>query len=285
MNLASRKTPVADRPRLRALLRFPGRGDEPVVSRPRLRQPPGRAAALARGGLSLHRRHHRQGALVHPRREGDRSRQAVPPLLLPGRLPRTPPRARRSGPTSTRASSTWATRPTASRCSRARSRWASCPRRPSCRRSTRTSTRRAPTGRRAGPSSTPCRPWDSLSDDEKRLFCRMAEVYAGFLSHADHQIGRLLDHLEESGRARQHADRARLRQRRVRRGRPERLGEREQDLQRAPRPDRGEPSLRRRCSAARRPTTTIRPAGRARSTRRSSSGSATRTGRAGRRTR
>jgi arylsulfatase A-like enzyme len=43
------------------------------------------------------------------------------------------------------------------------------------------------------------RPWDTLSDDEKRLFCRMAEVYAGFLSHADHQIGRLLDHLEEIG--------------------------------------------------------------------------------------
>jgi arylsulfatase A-like enzyme len=43
------------------------------------------------------------------------------------------------------------------------------------------------------------RPWDTLSDDEKRLFCRMAEVYAGFLSHADHEIGRLLDHLEESG--------------------------------------------------------------------------------------
>jgi arylsulfatase len=43
------------------------------------------------------------------------------------------------------------------------------------------------------------RPWDSLSDDEKRLFCRMAEVYAGFLSHADHEIGRLLDYLEHSG--------------------------------------------------------------------------------------
>src|SRR3954451_4238592 len=43
------------------------------------------------------------------------------------------------------------------------------------------------------------RPWDSLSDDEKKLFARMAEVYAGFLSHADHQIGRLLDHLEETG--------------------------------------------------------------------------------------
>jgi len=43
------------------------------------------------------------------------------------------------------------------------------------------------------------RPWDSLSADEKRLFCKMAEVYAGFLSHADHNIGRLLDFLEETG--------------------------------------------------------------------------------------
>ena len=43
------------------------------------------------------------------------------------------------------------------------------------------------------------RPWDSLSEDEKKLFCRMAEVYAGFLSHTDHEIGRLLDFLEASG--------------------------------------------------------------------------------------
>ena len=47
MNLASTKTPVAARPRLRALLRLPRRRDQPVVSRPRLRQPPGRAAAAA----------------------------------------------------------------------------------------------------------------------------------------------------------------------------------------------------------------------------------------------
>ncbi|MGZ4441287.1 MAG: sulfatase-like hydrolase/transferase, partial [Gaiellaceae bacterium] len=32
--------------------------------------------------------------------------------------------------------------------------------------------------------------------EEKRLFSRMAEVYAGFLAHADHHIGRLLDFLE-----------------------------------------------------------------------------------------
>ena len=43
------------------------------------------------------------------------------------------------------------------------------------------------------------RPWDSLSDDEKRLFSRMAEVFAGFLSYTDAQIGRVLDYLEESG--------------------------------------------------------------------------------------
>lgn len=42
------------------------------------------------------------------------------------------------------------------------------------------------------------RPWASLSEDEQRLFCRMAEVYAGFLSHADHELGRLLDYLEDS---------------------------------------------------------------------------------------
>ncbi len=43
------------------------------------------------------------------------------------------------------------------------------------------------------------RPWDSLSADEKRLFARMAEVYAGFVSYTDDQVGRLIDFLEESG--------------------------------------------------------------------------------------
>lgn len=42
-------------------------------------------------------------------------------------------------------------------------------------------------------------PWDSLSDDQKKLFSRMAEVYAGFSSYTDHQLGRLLDYLEQSG--------------------------------------------------------------------------------------
>ena len=42
------------------------------------------------------------------------------------------------------------------------------------------------------------RPWDSLNADEKKLFARMAEVYAGFSEYTDVQIGRLIDYLEKS---------------------------------------------------------------------------------------
>ncbi|MEJ2377776.1 MAG: arylsulfatase [Pseudolabrys sp.] len=41
--------------------------------------------------------------------------------------------------------------------------------------------------------------WNSLSPDQKRLYARMMEVYAGALSYADNQIGRLLDAVEQSG--------------------------------------------------------------------------------------
>jgi arylsulfatase A-like enzyme len=41
--------------------------------------------------------------------------------------------------------------------------------------------------------------WESLSDDQRRLYARMMEVFAGFLTHTDHHIGRLLDHLESIG--------------------------------------------------------------------------------------
>ena len=36
------------------------------------------------------------------------------------------------------------------------------------------------------------KPWDELSSNEKRLFARLQENYAGFLDHTDTQIGRLL---------------------------------------------------------------------------------------------
>ena len=58
-------------------------------------------------------------------------------------------------------------------------------------------TRKGPEGQ-PFPALDTVRPWDTLGADEKRLFSRMAEVYAGFLAHADHHIGRLLDYLEQN---------------------------------------------------------------------------------------
>ncbi|MEI6251387.1 MAG: arylsulfatase [Mycobacteriaceae bacterium] len=42
------------------------------------------------------------------------------------------------------------------------------------------------------------RPWAELNDDEKRLFCRMAEVFAGFSEYTDVQVGRIIDFLERT---------------------------------------------------------------------------------------
>jgi len=41
--------------------------------------------------------------------------------------------------------------------------------------------------------------WDSLPPEARRLAARMMEVYAGFLSHTDHHIGRLMSFLKEVG--------------------------------------------------------------------------------------
>jgi arylsulfatase A-like enzyme len=41
--------------------------------------------------------------------------------------------------------------------------------------------------------------WDSLDDREKELYAHMMEVYAAALSHADHQFGRIIEAIEETG--------------------------------------------------------------------------------------
>ena len=41
--------------------------------------------------------------------------------------------------------------------------------------------------------------WDALPEDERRLYARMMEVFAGFLEHTDFHIGRLLDFLKKIG--------------------------------------------------------------------------------------
>jgi arylsulfatase A-like enzyme len=42
------------------------------------------------------------------------------------------------------------------------------------------------------------KPWDQLSPDEKRLYARFMEVYAGYLTYTDFEIGRLINHLKET---------------------------------------------------------------------------------------
>lgn len=39
--------------------------------------------------------------------------------------------------------------------------------------------------------------WESLSPQEKKLYARFMEVYAGYLSYTDDEIGRLVDHLRD----------------------------------------------------------------------------------------
>jgi arylsulfatase A-like enzyme len=41
--------------------------------------------------------------------------------------------------------------------------------------------------------------WDSLSADQKKVYSRMMEVYAAALAYADHQMGRVLDAIEDLG--------------------------------------------------------------------------------------
>ena len=41
--------------------------------------------------------------------------------------------------------------------------------------------------------------WASLPPAARRLYSRMMEVFAGFLSHTDHQVGRLIEYLRGLG--------------------------------------------------------------------------------------
>ena len=47
--------------------------------------------------------------------------------------------------------------------------------------------------------------WDDMPDELKPVLARQMEVYAGFLEHTDHHIGRLVDALDDDRRPGQHA--------------------------------------------------------------------------------
>jgi arylsulfatase A-like enzyme len=42
--------------------------------------------------------------------------------------------------------------------------------------------------------------WDSLTDEEKKLYIRQADVYAAYLAYTDHEIGRVIQAVEDMGK-------------------------------------------------------------------------------------
>lgn len=49
------------------------------------------------------------------------------------------------------------------------------------------------------PPNPGVKPWDQLSADEKKLFARHMEAYAGFVSYTDYEIGRIINFIEKIG--------------------------------------------------------------------------------------
>ena len=58
-----------------------------------------------------------------------------------------------------------------------------------------------PANTKLGPKPKDIKDWDTLSADEKKLFTRQMETYAGFAEHTDNEIGRLYGAIEELGQA------------------------------------------------------------------------------------
>ena len=149
----------------------------------------------------------RQGDRVPPRRPADRPRQAVCHVLVRGSRPRAAPRepgVGRSLPRPFRPGVGPAPRGDAGAAEGARDRVAD-------------GRVRAP-GPLGDEEAKPAVAWERCRPTEQRLCARQMEVYAGFVFHVDHQIGRLIDSLAASRAARRHADLPGVRQRRERRG-------------------------------------------------------------------
>jgi arylsulfatase A-like enzyme len=56
-----------------------------------------------------------------------------------------------------------------------------------------------PAGTKLAPKPEAIKDWDTLSADEKRLFCRQMEVFAGFGEYADFEAGRVIQAIEDLG--------------------------------------------------------------------------------------
>ena len=200
------------------------------------------------GGLPPHRGSDRQGDRVHPRRQGDRPGEAVLPVLRAGRLPRPAPR-----PEGVDRQVQGPLRPRATR-----------------RCASETLARQKEMG--IVPADTELPPINPIGTPETRTGPgRQAVPGAGRHPAVGLAVRRREGAVRPHGRgvrrvprprrlrdraparvprgvrlAGEHDGRRRLRQRRLRRGRPERVGERDEVRQRHPRHDGGQPPAPRR---------------------------------------
>lgn len=56
-----------------------------------------------------------------------------------------------------------------------------------------------PPDTKLAPKPEAIKDWDKLSADEKKLFARQMEVFAGYAEYTDHEVGRLLKSIEDMG--------------------------------------------------------------------------------------
>ena len=202
---------------------------------------------VAGGGLPLHRGHHRQGDRVHQRRQGDRPGEAVLPLLRAGRVSRAASRAEgvdRPLPRSVRHGLRGDARadagPPEGARHRARRHRAAAGQPASAR------TKRAP-----GPTASRSRRWTrrcaGTRSPTTRSGCSRGWPRSTRVPVARRPSHRPAPRLPRSDRAaREHARHRRVRQRCERRGRSQRLGERDEVRERHPRRHGVEPRAHRR---------------------------------------
>ena len=133
--------------------------------------------------LQPHHRHGGRGDQLHEAAQRRRARQAVLRLLRARRHATRRTSRRRSGSTSSRASSTWAGTQLREQIFANQKRLGVIP---------------ANTQLTPWPDDLP--KWDTLSADEKKLFARQAEVFAGYAAYTDHEIGRVIQAVEDMGK-------------------------------------------------------------------------------------
>ena len=217
-----------------------------MVPRPRLRQPPRRPANVARTGLPPERRPHGQGDRVRPRLEGDRAGEALLPLLRVGCVPCAAPRPQGvgrqvQGPVrhGLRGDPRADARPPEGARDRPEGHRAAADQPDRNDRAHRARGQAVPRGRRHTAVGL------ALGRREEAVLPhgRGLRRFPCARRRPDRAAARLPRGV---GLAREHARDARLGQRCLGRGRPERLGQRDEDHERHPRHDRGEPAADRR---------------------------------------